>query len=130
MQKIIFLTLLLLFSRDTEVPDFPPPPGTIKLSENLFVDERPITHLDYQHFVYNTKKHNPDLLFDVVPEDVFITYRNKKMWRNPEFYEFPIIGISLDQMQMYCNWRSYMVNILKHNPEYRCANLKKMGISG
>lgn len=46
------------------------------------------------------------------------------MWKNPEFDEFPVLGLSEVQMDRYCEWRSEAVNLLISNPEIRCSGFR------
>lgn len=46
------------------------------------------------------------------------------MWKNPEFDEFPVLGLSEVQMDRYCKWRSEAFNLLISNPEIRCSGFR------
>lgn len=118
------LILIWLCNFSIAQPNFPAPPGTIKFSSNLFIDKRPVTYSDYNEFIYFTKINKPDLVISLIPKDTLITYNNELLWNNPKFNAFPVVGLSIDQILLYCEWRSDMVNKLIAKPELRCSDLK------
>ncbi len=121
---MILLMLFWLCIFKEAQPDFPPPPGTIKISKNLFVDKRAVTYLDYNELIHFAKVNNPELLNELIPGDTTITYKNEVLWNNPKFHDFPIVGLNKQQIFIYCVWRSEMVNKLIENPELRCSDFK------
>jgi len=125
MNNGIGLILLIWFCfQANSQPGFPPPPGTKKISNNTFLDKRPVSYSDYYEFYYYTKFKHPDHLKNVTPLDTTITYRNEVLWNNPKFNDFPVLDLDIDQISMYCKWRSSAVNTLINNPNLRCSNKK------
>ncbi len=109
MVKFLFLIFGFLFFVES-APDFPPPPGTLKVAENLFLDKEPITYLAYLEYISYIKRTNPDEAERLIPANLSITYKNEILWNNPNYIDFPIVGLSEAQMQSYCKWRSKVVN--------------------
>lgn len=106
------------------VPAFPPPPGTMKFSENGFIDKNLITYLDYNEFLFSIKTLEPETLGELIPSDTSASYEGEIMWNNPEFENYPILGLTEQQINLYCIWRSEAVNKLIFNPDLRCSNYK------
>lgn len=111
MVKLVFLALGLLFFA-ASAPDFPPPPGTIKVAANVYLDKEPITYLAYQEYISYIQRTEADLAMELIPEDTTLTYKNEVLWNNPHYIDFPILGLSEEQMKSYCQWRSKVVNQL------------------
>jgi len=119
---ILLLFGLLLFSNAK--PDFPAPPGTVKVGHNLFVDKNPVTYLGYYEFLSHIKKSESYLINEMIPEDTTLTYKNEILWNNPKFNDFPIFGLNERQIISYCQWRSSAVNTLIKDAKLRCGNPK------
>jgi len=117
---------ILLFSFSFSIwfcftPDFPPPPGTLQINHNLFMDKQQITFLDYYEFIDYINRNEPEDMHGLIPDDTTITLAGKTMWRNRKFDDFPIAGLDIHQMEAYCRWRSDRVNQLIENEILRCA---------
>lgn len=121
---MVFLLLFWLFLFKPTQPDLPPPPGTRKISDNFYIDKRAVTYLDYYEYLHYTKVNYPELLNQITPGDTTISYDNKILWNNPDFLQFPIVGLTMDQILLYCAWRSERVNEFISNPAHRCSDLK------
>jgi hypothetical protein len=114
------LVIMLVFI----IPAFPPPPGTKKVSDNLFVDKNPIRYIDYYEFLFYLQQQEPAVLPQMLPVDTTCTYGPDTLWHNTQYDEFPILGLNTEQMQRYCAWRSDRVNQLIMEPHLRCTNFK------
>lgn len=106
------------------LPDLPPPPGTVKIESNLFMDKGAVTYMDYYEFINFGSFSKSNKYSGVIPVDTTITYKNEILWKNPKFHNFPILGLSLEQMENYCKWRSEAVNLMIHDSDLRCSNNK------
>lgn len=113
------------------------PPGTLQITETLFADETEIsnfTWLEYEHWtklIYgaNSKEHLatlPDTLVwkeKLAYNEPYVQY----YYRHPAYKDYPVVGISYEQAQAFCKWRTERVKsflILKKdfkhpNFEYR-----------
>ena len=93
------------------------PPGTILLSEKLFVDQTEVSNFSWLEYLYWIKKHHgkasetykkalPDT---TVWSEAWAT-NNMNYLRHPSFRDYPVVGISVDQASAFCEWRSDRVN--------------------
>jgi len=110
------------------------PPGTVRMAENLFVDEAEVANihwLEYLHFIRRDSGQafyraqlpdstgwKPVPVQDEAPQSYF---------RAPGYRYHPATGISFEQARAYCRWRSAVVNrsyfrgaeFRKQHPELR-----------
>lgn len=104
--------------------DFIPPPGTIRIAENRFLDKKLITCEDYNECLAGLKRNNElEKYSSMIPADTTILYKGQPLWKNEACREYPMTGLSRSQAEAYCVWRSEAVNFLKFQPaERRCNN--------
>jgi hypothetical protein len=100
------------------------PPGTEKIvinGEVFYLDKQELTYLDYEEYLfYKIKKENiSNEEYEKLLPDSVIMERNcvncfenlkKQTGIHPSYEKFPVIGISKEQAEAYCEWRSKMVN--------------------
>ncbi len=130
--KILFFFISILFSscytindafqsfkyKRTEITDILPA-GTIKISNNLFIDETETSNYSYDSFLWYTKRMYGDT--SVEYESMLPTF-NKKDFYNyfklgdegyylflPDYKHNPVINISYHQALEYGKWRSNRV---------------------
>lgn len=119
MRYILFFTittaLTFLFSfrltMELEVP-----PGTVSITDSLFIDETEIRNIDWKEYVYWNKQthgsNSPQYLRSLPDTSVwgtgFDAYKTH-YFRNSKFNEFPVVGISFEQAKAYCKWRTERV---------------------
>ena len=101
-----------------------PPPGTERIGENLFLDKRLITHLNYRECLHYLKSHHPERYAEMLPTDTSVRFNGQLMWNNPAFQDYPIAGLSEQQMIAYCAWRSEVVNLPRLDPQSPFCNPK------
>jgi Sulfatase-modifying factor enzyme 1 len=92
------------------------PPGTIKISENTFVDQTEITNISYKEYMayirmnYGTqsKEYKSTLLDTTVWRMLspHYAYLDTIYYKSPVFDEYPLVGISYQQAVEYTRWRS------------------------
>jgi hypothetical protein len=107
---IRFLLLTVLLCSFTG-KDYTPPPGTKSLGGNLYLDKKAITNRNWKEFLESKFTESPKVKISKYP-DTTITYREKNYFNNPEFLDFPVVGVSAAQIEAYCKWRTYVVNLL------------------
>lgn len=109
------------------------PPGTVQLSENLYLDVAPVNNIMYQEFLRNQEKLsektldsilvnsnsfglNSELIIgkreiDTTDRLVWIetTIKQDYYLEHPKFQYFPVISVSKLEAIDYCQWRSKAV---------------------
>jgi len=87
---------------------------------SFFIDETEIANihwLEYLFYLRQDSGHNPDLYTQALPDtNVWVKelsfndpYRDHYL-RYPGFRYYPVVGVSWDQANDYCRWRSNVVN--------------------
>jgi len=112
-----YLLLLIWFSlpnRYTSKEKFPP--GTIKLENNLFVDKTEISSLEYREYLYWLKRifgEDGKILKNAFPNTSVYDSLAKsfnvtsvEFIFQPQFANYPIVGVSFEQATNFCQWRS------------------------
>lgn len=93
----------------------PLPPNCVKLTDNLFIDKTEINNIHWLEYVYYLKKDSSDEQYKAALPDttVWLTYKDTANYetylRHPSFRSFPVVGITHQQAQNYCQWRSRAV---------------------
>ncbi|MBI3234877.1 MAG: SUMF1/EgtB/PvdO family nonheme iron enzyme, partial [Bacteroidetes bacterium] len=121
-------------SVDITIDNIQNPPGTIKISDNLYFDKAEMTNLGYREFMYWTK-----IIYGVRSNEYLSIFPNTSVWgkidtgyssldsfylSHPAYDDYPVVGISYEQAVKYYKWRSDMVmeyilvknNIIKFKP--------------
>ena len=102
-----------------------PPPGTVFLEDNKFIDKRLITYGDYEEFLsYIKRNKGHNCCENLIPKDTSVTFRGKNLWRNEKFIDYPIIGLEKRLIVEYCQWRSDIVNSWKSIANNRKCNFE------
>jgi len=98
------------------------PTGTVKINDQLYMDETEITNFNWQEYVmWLAKKHGETAVEykNALPDT--LVWRNKESqnepyvqyyYSHPAYKEFPVIGISYEQAVQYCKWRTERVKEL------------------
>lgn len=95
------------------------PPGTIQISETLFADETEISNFSWMEYelwtksIYgtNSKEHLATLPDTLVwrekqsHNEPYVQY----YYRHPAYKNYPVVGISYEQAQAFCKWRTERV---------------------
>ena len=95
-----------------------PPPGTVKISNNLFADEYEMTNISWKEYLAWIErvfgKESVEYRRSLPSNDIWL-YQNHidslevNYFSNPLFNEYPVVGISLDQAIQYTDWRTQRV---------------------
>ena len=130
MNKILFILsfIVTLFSCSPkydavrrEANKISSPPGTIWLKDNIFMDETEITNVAWREYVAWNKKMCGDnsLAFTLSQPDTMV-WKDLLSFsepyiahyhRHPTFNYYPAVGITKQQAESFCKWRTYVVNL-------------------
>ncbi|MFC2113878.1 formylglycine-generating enzyme family protein [Bacteroidota bacterium] len=95
---------------------YSPPPGTVKVSENLYADKTEIANIDYREYMYWNKDvfgEESDIYQNSLPDTLLWAYQDTALkipmityYRHPIYNYYPVMGISYKQALDYISWRS------------------------
>jgi hypothetical protein len=92
------------------------PPGTVVVSDSLFVDVAPMRNLDYLEFLYWTKRIYgtqsatyrsilPDTSIWLNADSTLHQLRDTYL-RHPVYRNCPVVGVSRKQAELFAKWRT------------------------
>lgn len=95
-------------------------PGTILLRDSLWLDRYEISNMDWREYVdWTVRKHGmgspeyraslPDSVFWFTRSDLSSEPLHESYFREPQYNEYPVTGITYDQAVAYCQWRTERV---------------------
>ncbi len=99
-----------------------PPPGTTPVA-HFYIDKQEITNLDYREYLYWLA-----LVFGQDAAEYKQALPDTTVWRNslnyaeplvnqyfrhPAYENYPVVGVSFEQAQQYCSWRTDRVYEMK-----------------
>lgn len=125
MRILFFATSLMLFAacsslmtvtvNDKSV-EVPRPPMTVKIDNNLFMDETEISNINYREYLYWMRTvHGIESTnyLDALPDSTVwrteLSYGEpyvETYFRHPAYNAYPVIGVSYNQAIDYAKWRS------------------------
>lgn len=107
------------------------PPGTVKINDTLFADETEISNFSWQEYEFWVKrKYGANSIQHISTLPDTLVWREKytdnepyvkHYYRHPAYKDYPVIGISYEQIIEFCIWRTERVK------EFMCLS-KKYGI--
>ena len=109
---------------------------------SFYMDETEVSNINYREYLYDLRRHYSE----TVPEAVRAALPDTHVWREelayneplvktyfryPAFDDYPVVGVSWDQAQEYCTWRTNKVNemlliergILNPNPDQKGSDV-------
>lgn len=93
------------------------PPGTVWLKENLYLDDTEIRNIDWLEYYFWMVRVEPAKAKAVLPDSLcWIRFDSLCLpfvynyFRSPEYYNYPVVGITYAQALAYCQWRTDRVN--------------------
>ena len=95
------------------------PPGTVRV-DSIFIDVTEITNLNYLEYLHYLKLDSAKEYYIEALPDTTVWYKiyddplasafTYDYFRGDEFKNFPIVGVTNQQAEAYCLWRSQAVN--------------------
>jgi len=119
MKTLVLTTLLIFFLAFTVKKKEFTPPGTVRISDTLYADEAEISNFSWREYEYSVKVKYGALSLEhkaVLPDTT--VWRNtysfnepyvQYYYRHPAYKDFPVLGISYEQVLGYCKWRTERV---------------------
>jgi len=110
----IFLCNILLISFNVSFSQ-KLPPGTIKVKElNSFIDKYEVTNLAWLEYLFWLKDkygENSAEYNNALPDSaIWYSVYNGKFISQNDFRNYPVVGVTFEQANKYCEWRSIVVN--------------------
>lgn len=115
---VCFLTGLISCSVLSKNKPDKTPPGTVWLTDDLFIDKTEIANIHWREFLFWILHFDKDtVLHEKMLPDTSV-WQNRSIslteyyFRHPGYNYYPVVGISYEQAEAFCNWRSDRVNEL------------------
>jgi formylglycine-generating enzyme required for sulfatase activity len=124
--KIVLLCLVLIqiqcktAQNSTPKAILPNPPNGVLFSDNLYIDRSEMSVVDWREYEFWTQRTHPNLVNKVLPDTMVWKYTGEEKltfnspvlllkenyYRHPSYNEYPIVGITRQQTNAYCAWRT------------------------
>ncbi|GAB4446880.1 MAG: hypothetical protein OHK0036_00400 [Bacteroidia bacterium] len=115
---VIFVISFFAFVPKKPIPlkSYPVPVGTLKISDNFYVDETEVTNFSYLEYIYWLKRvygSDSKEYLNALPDT--LVWQNKNTFNtpyvkyyltHPAYKDFPVVGVSYKQAKDFCKWRS------------------------
>ena len=87
------------------------PPGTVQINDNLFIDQTEVRNIDYLEFLYWTRKvvgETSEKYIELLPDSTVcnVLKYHRNYFKDKNFRESAVVGISYTQAKRFCKWRS------------------------
>jgi len=123
--KYLLIAIFTIFNFHKTIP----PPGTVYLKDNIYIDEEYISIQSWKEYVM-LKEYNNEIAF--YPDTSYIV-NGLNYYNSGVFDEKPISRISYEAMQSYIQWRTDYINSSLENfsmknkcrPKFYVKNYKK-----
>ncbi|MFY0625490.1 MAG: SUMF1/EgtB/PvdO family nonheme iron enzyme [Reichenbachiella sp.] len=86
------------------------PPGTLPISKGVFLDQTEVANIHYAEFLFFLEKDSGKYASKAYEPVIENKYKHKYI-NDPEFYFFPVTGVSHENAEAYCQWRAKKVNV-------------------
>ncbi|MCC5945804.1 MAG: SUMF1/EgtB/PvdO family nonheme iron enzyme [Bernardetiaceae bacterium] len=120
---LMVLTVALLLSNATlqaQRPSLPTPPSGVWIGDSLFIDESEIANVHWQEYLHYIERDSSAAYYrSQIPDtSIVITYEEPQTgemfrisyYRYEGYRFYPLLGVSYEQAQAYCRWRSEVVS--------------------
>lgn len=115
---VAFIISIFAFVPKKPIPlkSYPVPAGTIKISDNFYVDETEVTNFSYLEYIKWLKQvygSDSKEYLNALPDTLVWQNKNtfntpyvKYYFTHPAYKDFPVVGVSYEQAKTFCKWRS------------------------
>ena len=112
---MLHLLLLLLYPLLSSPPQLPPP-GTTLVGNAGYIDKRAVTNQDWKEFLFNLGKDSATIdLSKYIPDTASFAINHLSYFNQTKYNQKPVVGVSREQIEKYCKWRSQFVSYHKNN---------------
>jgi len=121
---LLIIHVQLAFGQQNDKP-LPEPPNCVKLHDNLFIDKTEIDNIHWLEYVYYLKRDSSNAAYTAALPDttVWLVYKDTAKYetylRLRSFRDFPVVGVTHQQAENYCRWRSQAVTSFSKSEEKR-----------
>ena len=148
--KIVLFCLVLIqiqgvtAQKSTRKAMPPNPPNGVLFRDSFYIDRSEISVVDWREYELWTQRSNPNLVRKVLPDTMVWKYTGEEKltfnspvlllkesyYRHPAYDKYPIVGITRQQANAYCAWRTDRVyeamlikrGIIAMNPNQDSSN--------
>lgn len=124
---VLFLPLQLSAQKDVPLPGIVLP-NTIRAGYNSFVEKGEVTNFQWKEFLYAVSKDSGE----ATARKYLPYFKLGELWQryffDTQYDDYPVVGISWEQVQTYCHWRSRQINILWKNRKLTYADPKALPV--
>ncbi|PIB36037.1 hypothetical protein BFP72_11835 [Reichenbachiella sp. 5M10] len=103
------------------------PPGSLPISVGKFLDQTEVANIHYQEFLFHITKDSAKYVDRAYYPQIDNKFKTK-YFLNPEFYFYPVVGVTYENAQAYCDWRAEKLN--EGLKEMLAKQIKKYRYSG
>lgn len=110
------------------------PPGTIQITENFFADETEITNfswLEYEWWTIRKYGYRSPEHIAVLPDTLVWRHARtqnepyvKYYYRHVAYRNYPVVGISYEQVTAFCKWRTQEVKEMYYLKTKKALNIE------
>ena len=112
---LVFMTFQVLSAQK----GFKRPPGTVQIAGSFYADVSELTNISYREYLYHLAKFqgkDSEVYQNAIPDSTVwkeLYGEEDKLMQvysnHPTYDEYPVVGVSHQQAQDYCKWRSKVV---------------------
>lgn len=106
------------------------PPGTTRINDTLYADKTEMTNVGWREYLYYLLDIRKDTqaYYAALPDTTIWRDDDEKsqlaeyFFRHPGFNNYPVTGVTYEQVIAYCKWRTYAANQAAYFKENKIKN--------